>query len=250
MNSISTFKDMYSIITIKIQRWISRGFILFGSFLLNMGSRISEQRKHSDRFSKWFADKGDKTYRLYYEINDQCIVFDIGGYEGQWASDIYSMYRCKIHIFEPVISFAENIKKRFKNNSDIIIHQFGLSDDNKNVEISIKDDSSSIIKHERNKNNTCIVKLVSVEEFFRENNIKKIDLVKINIEGAEYELLEHLLDKGYIKNIINIQVQFHSFFPNAEKRMLNIQKRLMETHELTYQYRFVWENWRIKQNIK
>jgi hypothetical protein len=41
-------------------------------------------------------------------------------------------------------------------------------------------------------------------------------------------------------------VQFHDFVPNAEPRMRQIQQALAETHELTYAYPFVWENWRRK----
>ena len=45
----------------------------------------------------------------------------------------------------------------------------------------------------------------------------------------------------------NIQVQFHDFIiQNAEERMINIQRKLELTHELTYQYVFVWENWKLK----
>ena len=70
--------------------------------------------------------------------------------------------------------------------------------------------------------------------------------MKINIEGAEYDLLEHLIDTGLISNIHNIQVQFHDFVSNAEQRMIMLQKELEKTHGLTYQYPFVWENWRVK----
>ena len=77
-------------------------------------------------------------------------------------------------------------------------------------------------------------------------NIERIDLMKINIEGGEYDLLEHLIKTGWIDKIINIQVQFHDFVENAEARMLAIQNDLAKTHELTYQYKFVWENWRLK----
>ena len=71
--------------------------------------------------------------------------------------------------------------------------------------------------------------------------------MKINIEGGEYDLLEHFLESGFIKNINNIQIQFHDFIPNAEERMKKIQYELEKTHSLTYQYPFVWENWQRKQ---
>ena len=72
--------------------------------------------------------------------------------------------------------------------------------------------------------------------------------MKINIEGGEYDLLEDFIQSGEIKKIINIQVQFHYFITGAKTRMRKIQKSLRKTHVLTYQYPFIWENWRIKQN--
>jgi hypothetical protein len=65
-----------------------------------------------------------------------------------------------------------------------------------------------------------------------------VDLMKINIEGGEYELLEHLIARGLTKRIRNIQVQFHEdVMAGAAGRMERIQSRLAETHHLTYQER-------------
>ena len=45
----------------------------------------------------------------------------------------------------------------------------------------------------------------------------KIDLLKINIEGGEYEVLENLIENDLIKNIDNIQIQFHDFVFSRRK---------------------------------
>ncbi|TYQ26999.1 FkbM family methyltransferase [Pseudanabaena sp. UWO311] len=192
------------------------------------------------RCAPWFRDNGDKTLRLEYDLSDDSIVFDIGGYEGQWSSDIFSMYCCSIYIFEPVETFAYNIKKRFAKNKKIHVYQHGLASITQSEEISVDGDSSSIFKDNTSSEKIYLVKAI---DFIKENNISQIDLMKINIEGGEYDLLLHLLDSGFIENIDNIQVQFHDFFPDAEERMSDIQKKLEKTHLLTYQYPFVWENW-------
>jgi FkbM family methyltransferase len=197
------------------------------------------------RCSPWFKDEGDKTHRLNYELQESSVVFDLGGYEGQWASDIYSMYNSSIWIFEPYLPFAEKIEARFKRNSKIKLFKFGLSANNENVEFSVLDNSSSMFQKTGDKDT---IQLVSVAEFIRNQNIQHIDLIKINIEGAEYELLETLLDNNLVTIFRNIQVQFHDFIiENASERMKNIQSRLSVTHKLTYQYEFVWENWELKQ---
>jgi len=79
---------------------------------------ISEQEK---KVLPWFRDQGDKNLRLNYDLDENSMVFDLGGYEGQWASDIFSMYCCSIHVFEPVEEFADKIIKRFSKNKKIIV---------------------------------------------------------------------------------------------------------------------------------
>ena len=51
---------------------------------------------------KWFADRGDQTLRLEYpELTSDSIVFDLGGYLGDFSAAIVERYNCKIYIFEP-----------------------------------------------------------------------------------------------------------------------------------------------------
>ena len=73
--------------------------------------------------------------------------------------------------------------------------------------------------------------------------IDEIDLIKINIEGGEFELLERMFEQGLVAKCKNIQIQFHDFFPEAKSLRQDIRERLKETHHLTYDYYFVWENW-------
>ncbi|MCU7551290.1 FkbM family methyltransferase [Chitinophagaceae bacterium LB-8] len=207
-------------------------------------SSVPERSIQEIRAEKWFKDKGDKTHRLNYELNENSIVFDVGGYEGQWASDIFSKFLCNIHIFEPYQEYAKNIQDRFKRNKKIYVHSFGLSNITNTSKLSLLNDSSSLFKSEANATD---VEIIEAAGFIDENQIDKIDLMKINIEGGEYDLLDHLIDKGLIKKIENIQIQFHDFVTDAEMRMRSIQSKLSKTHYVTYQYEFVWENWALKK---
>ncbi len=202
--------------------------------------------KDALRVSLWVKVKGDKTLRLEYpELNDSSVVMDMGGYEGQWSSDIYSKYNSNIYIFEPYKPYAEAIDSRFKKNDKITVFPLGLGKSNSKELLNILADGSSVFKSVNN-NNTSEIEIVEAAKFLNDHEINRIDLIKINIEGGEYDLLEHLIQEGTINKIINIQVQFHNFVPNAYDRMKNIQNELSKTHELTFQYELVWENWRLK----
>ena len=192
------------------------------------------------RVKPWFKVNGDKTLRLNYDLNEKSIVFDLGGYEGQWASDIFSKYLPTIYVFEPFIPYANEIVKRFQKNTKVKVFSFGLGDDNKDLTIYEDADGTSTFRGS-GPSHTMAIKKASA--FLIENGIQRIDLMKINIEGGEYELLEELINSGFVKNIHNIQIQFHDFVPQAKDRMNAIQKKLAQTHHTTYQFEFVWENW-------
>ena len=197
------------------------------------------------RSTQWKLDDGDNTLRLFYDLSPESIVVDVGGYKGHWASEIYSIHQSNIYIFEPVKEFYKLIEKKFSKNPKIKVYNCGFSDKNKYEEIQISGNSSSI--YSDNNSQKEKIQLIRFVDFIRENEIEGIELLKINIEGEEYNLLDDILNENIQGKIKNFQVQFHDFIPNAEKRMKNIQNRLSITHKLTYQYPFVWENWQLKK---
>lgn len=189
---------------------------------------------------KWKADGGDYELRFNYDLTPTSKVLDLGGYEGQWASDIYSRYCCQIYIFEPVKAFADRIESRYSHNSDIHVMQYGLGASSRSEALSVAQDGSSAFKDFGNSEE---IEILDVVTWLEDNKIDEIDLMKVNIEGGEYELLERLIETQRIRSIRNLQVQFHELTKDSESRMKRIQTRLRETHRPTYQYKFIWENW-------
>ncbi len=202
--------------------------------------------KQSRRCRPWFAIDGDSTLRLAYPLNENSVVFDLGGYKGQWASDIFSKYCCNVYVFEPVMAFYEAIEKRFQHNKKIRTFPFGLAEENKKVVLGVDKDRSSMFK---GSDDGEVIVLHSFKEFLSTYQIKNIDVIKINIEGAEYDLLDSIIEEGLQTRISDIQVQFHDFVPDAENRMNAIYKALKQTHKTTWQYPFVWENWGIRNRV-
>lgn len=192
---------------------------------------------------KWFKDNGDSTLRVNYDLDDASIVFDVGGFEGDFAYEIYERYKSDVYIFEPISSFYKVIDERFRGNESIRRYRFGLSDESKKIDIFISDNASSVHAKSSIVEN---IELKSVVDFIDENNIAYINLIKINIEGGEFELLPALLNHKIINKIDNLQIQFHDFIIDADVKRDLIREQLSKTHELTYDYYFIWENWKLK----
>jgi FkbM family methyltransferase len=183
---------------------------------------------------RWFRDNGDKTHRLNYDLNESSIIFDIGGYEGGWSQDIYDKFNCEVHIYEPMPDFYNRIKDRFNSNDKIHVYNYAISNFNGVVKMNNDEASSSFF------NSDGDVEVISKDI----NDIidREIDLIKINIEGVEYDLMESITDDK-IKMVNNFQIQFHKIGDNTILRRDKIRERLSKTHKITYDYTFVWENW-------
>lgn len=194
-------------------------------------------------FARWFADEGDKTLRLNYDLDSDSVVFDLGGYKGDFAKEIYDRYESNIYVFEPVPEYAASIANRFYGNDKIKSFDFGLADKAYSTDLRMDDDGSSMFIGDQSECKVITINLRPIVEFIEENSIYKIDLMKINIEGGEYDLLDEIISSGLINRISNIQVQFHNFVPDSVNRMESIHKKLEITHRTTYKYEFVWENW-------
>lgn len=187
--------------------------------------------------SQWYADNGDHTLRLNYPLEEDALVIDIGGYIAEWSHMISNLYDCNIYIFEPTHNI-EQCKQRLGDRPKIKFYQSACFTYDGKLDLGFDEGSSSIFNEE----NKISVDCIDFNKFLVENNINHVDLVKINVEGAEYDLLDHMIDGDTINYFDNIQVQFH-LLEDSDERYEKLAKRLSETHELTWRYPFVWENW-------
>jgi len=201
----------------------------------------TEREKELERFHK---DNGKDLKFKYLKINEQSIVFDLGGYEGNFSSNLFSRSPCKIHIFEPVPEFAKNIKKRFKNNKNITCNPYGLCNNNEEKIINLLKDDTSSYKNQKTNDSNCVkIKLKDIVEYIDQNAIENIDLMKINIEGGEYDILNHLINSQKIEHFKQLLIQFHDIEIDSIKKRNDIRESLKKTHKCKFSYKFVWELW-------
>jgi FkbM family methyltransferase len=207
-----------------------------------LGAGIQGKITNAYFVKKWFQENGDYRHRLNYDgLIAESLVFDLGGFKGQFASDLYAKYNSKVFVFEPVTTFYEFIRDRFHCNSNLTVFPFGLGERDYSLPIYLSGDSSS--GYRKSGEEFELVRIVSFQNFLGNHAINAIDLMKVNIEGAEYDLLDHLIENGIHLRIKNLQIQFHRAVPNYKARYMRIAKELEKSHRLTYHYPFLWENW-------
>lgn len=196
---------------------------------------------NKDDLRKWQRENGDNTYRLNYDLDENSTVFDVGGFKGDFTYKIYNKFNCNIYVFEPVKSFYENLINRFGDNNKIKIFNFGLGSKTENLNIHVDGDATSTYTQ----NGTLEeIKIVNIIDFIKKEKVDNIDLLKLNIEGEEFPLLEKLIKSKELNKINNIQVQFHEFMENSKKRRKNIRKKLSNYFINEWSFEFVWESWK------
>jgi len=186
-----------------------------------------------------------ETERYLYNLNPDSLVIDGGGYHGNWFAQMFNLYACNIQVFEPAIGFYCECTKRayeIELESEVKkIHCFnkGLWATNCELKFRIRGDSTGIFADSGEPETVNVVDIAGVIE-----NAVHVDVLKLNIEGAEYDVIERMCKTGMVKQVDNVQVQFHNNFPGAMGRYKKICAMIEETHESEWDSGFVWQNFR------
>jgi FkbM family methyltransferase len=133
------------------------------------------------------------------------IIFDLGSNVG--LSVIYFRLKypnAKIYAFEPDPETFKKLRKNIKQFNDIFIFNLAISDKNGKEKFYIYPNqsmSSSLLQ--RLPNQPFIeVETKTLDSIFAELSIDKVDLLKFDIEGVEYDVFKNFKNLDKINNII------------------------------------------------
>jgi FkbM family methyltransferase len=189
----------------------------------------------------WIVNRADRElFALLEEVPAGGWVIDLGGYLGDFCARA-ARQGARIVVCEPIPQFAAHIRKRL--GSSVIVREVGVSGRSGETEMTLAGAATSRFG---GTGPATKVPLVRCSNLITEHNIDNVDLVKINIEGDEYEVLPELLDAGMMPRIDRLLVQFHPMNATVGERRRRIRERLSETHDCVFCYEFIWEGWRRK----
>jgi FkbM family methyltransferase len=147
------------------------------------------------------------------------IAIDCGANVGDITTRL-SKTGVKVFAFEPNPHAFEKLQDRVKDFENVTCFDKGVWDRNAKMQLYFHREAekneefwsfaSSIFRTKGNvdPNHSVMVELVDLTEFI-ENLEKPVDLLKIDIEGAEYEVLEKFLSKDLQKKVKLTLVETH-----------------------------------------
>lgn len=213
-------------------------------------NRLYENRNHD------VHSNGELTVLKKISLLNPSVIIDGGANIGSYSVLINKFNpKTKIYAFEPVKSTFEKLKENTKIYKNIIPVEKGLYSKSCEKEINIfnSDTHSSLydIKGISYKSNqTITIQLTDGDSFLTENDINFIDFLKIDVEGAEYEVLkgfENSIKNGKIKAIqfeygyINIStrkllIDFYEFFEKHDYVLGKIFPKIVEFRKYQTKY--------------
>ncbi|EAH5552728.1 FkbM family methyltransferase [Campylobacter upsaliensis] len=136
------------------------------------------------------------------------------------------------YAFEPNIYLAAFLKNLYKDNERLILKEQAISHKNEkaifyNMNEDVVSSGNSIISMPKAKQKSAYeVQIIDFCEFIAELIQKhgKIAFVKLDIEGAEFDVLNALIEKNLYKNIEYIMVETHERFFDNPKEKIGILK--------------------------
>lgn len=183
---------------------------------------------------------------LKKKYNPPYCIFDVGANVGQYLKLINQNLKegeFSGHCFEPHSKSYEYLKSMNKN-PDVIINNIALADDKGERKLYYNENDSRFAcltkrrldHHNIDLDHSQTVKIDTIDNYCSKNNINKIHLLKIDVEGHEFDVLKGAV-KMFKENKVDIIVfefggtgidtkiflqDFYYFFKNYNKTLYRI----------------------------
>ena len=193
------------------------------------------------------------------EIN---IFFDVGAHMGLYTDLVNKIYpNCKSFLFEPQSTIFNKVKEKYSSNNNVQVFNKAISDTEKkqNLYLNMHDLTSTLSTFDEQSSylnfkaklygtdiknmsyGTELVQTITLDKFMLEHNVDKIDLIKIDTEGHEFNVLKGL--KNQIENVENILIEFHHRDLFLDYDPNKIHQHLIDNGfklEKTFKFPFCW----------
>ena len=165
-----------------------------------------------------------------------------------------------MHVIEPVTPMVNALRQRFKANPEVKLHQFALAKESGEMRMAYRSPTDAAAKIyppgqplDKGWEDATVekVKLLTFDQAWEVMGLHVVDLLNMNIEGIEFELMDALLTSGKQRKIRNLQIQFHVHagveVEDKIGKRCKFHAILRETHELVYNFPWVWEQWSLRE---
>jgi FkbM family methyltransferase len=193
-----------------------------------------------------YYESGGETYLKTWNLDANSIVVDVGAYRGVWFTWMQPKYPCHYYLIEPSPYSFDALKKVVGAYAKAHLFNVALwTEDGQGTLCDIQRDGANLFGTVEPR---AKVQLVDAVRFFTENKLDVVDVMSVNIEGAEFQLLPYFVKTGLVKRIKNLMIQWHydTTQPHSERQVWKIRETLVPTHRMAWNLG-AWECWERKE---
>jgi len=197
---------------LKEYRWKGRD-LFYRAGTADAGAFYEILIRPSRRVSGGYLRPGKLEYWVPSEINPE-VILDIGGNIGTTSVFYSKMFpQAKIFTFEPVPGNFELLEKNINGLDNVSAFNVGLGDSDKKVLIYDSAEQGntggfSIYGVDVDQSKSQEIEVKKSASFLEEIGVTQVDLIKIDTEGAEYDILTSM-DKDMLSNVKWIIGELH-----------------------------------------
>lgn len=209
---------------------------------MKVNKKSPDTQDHLDRVKSWNKMNRENDLRFHYpHLNKNSVVIDLGAYVGSWSEEILKRYGCTVHAFEPLPGFFFQAYQKLSKYPNGYVHQFAVGDSDRKEKLSFFEDGSTFFIAGGQEIEVTVRDFLKV---LKETRLSEIGLIKMNVEGSEYEILEKLIQNSSLSISKSYQIQFHREISNHQERRKSIQESLRQSGFVCdYNVDWVWESW-------
>lgn len=219
--------------------------IRYVNTILGIDPKFCEQIKLSE---KHFGSMNGGWTIALDNINKKSVVYSFGiGTDISFDLDLIKEYSLIVYAFDPTPRSLKWLKEQ-KTPKNLKIYSWGIADYNGKEEFVLPSQENfvSFRKSEHDiSDNKIKLPVYQLSTIMKKLGHKKIDILKMDIEGFEYEVIEDILkSKLDIKQIL---VEFHHRFPgfnkkdteNAIEKLDNSGYKIFHISDIGLEYSFI-----------
>lgn len=157
-------------------------------------------------------------------FDDYPVVLDCGANEGEFSVWANANFNAKCFGFEP----DPRLYKKLINKNNVTYYKVAIGHQEGEIMLNLGLEKCSSIRFSENnkKQKSSLVKVINLEKFCSDNTINKINLIKMDIEGAELDVLEGFSSE-FLAKTVSLTVEFHDFLNKSDlPRIRSIIKKM------------------------
>ena len=146
------------------------------------------------------------------------MVIDAGANLGAFSRQMVERFGCRCYALEPVPELLEKISESPRVRR--IALALGGANGEATLNLSRNPEANSVhacIAEKFGSRGTIVTRLSTLDDFLREEGLDGVDLLKLDIEGAEIAVLEAASDET-LARVGQISVEFHDFLDGFQER--------------------------------